>query len=186
MDALTALHTRNSATSLVAPAPDAAAREAIFTAALRAPDHARLRPWRFLVVEGDARKRLGERLVTVARTANPALSEQEEMKLRNAPLRAPLLVLVVARLQEHPKVPEIEQLLSAGCAAHAMLLASHALGYGAIWRTGPVTYIPGLNGALGLAPRERVVAFLYLGTVAGEPKPLPTHELADYLVDWDG
>lgn len=184
MDALTALHTRNSAPSLIAPGPDAAARETIFTAALRAPDHARLRPWRFLVVEDKARLQLGERLVEVARGANPELTEQEEIKLRNAPMRAPLLVVVTARLQESPKVPEIEQLLSAGCAAHAILLASHALGFGAIWRTGPVTYLPGLSAALGLSPQERVVAFLYLGTVAGEPKPLPQHDLDDFVVNW--
>jgi len=186
MDALTALHTRNSAPSLVAPGPDAAAREAIFTAALRAPDHARMRPWRFLVVEGEARQRLGNGLVEVARDANPALTEQEETKLRNAPLRAPLLVIVVAQLQENPKVPEIEQLLSAGCAAQNILLASHALGFGAIWRTGPVTYLPGLNSALGLAAEEQVIAFIYLGSIVGEPKPLPQHDLADFVIDWQG
>ena len=85
-----------------------------------------------------------------------------------------------------PKVPEIEQLLSAGCAAHAVLLASHALGFGAIWRTGPVTYLPGLNPALGLAENERVVAFLYLGTIAGTPKPLPEHDFDDFIGTWEG
>ncbi len=186
MDALTALHTRNSAPSLVEPAPGPEARRAIFAAALRAPDHARLRPWRFLVVEGEARHRLGERLAEVAAEADPGIDEQQRLKLRNAPLRAPLLVIVVARLQESPKVPEIEQLLSAGCAAHAILLASHALGFGAIWRTGPVTYLPGLNAALGLGSDERVVAFLYLGSVAGQAKPLPQHEQGDYVSNWEG
>lgn len=186
MDALTALHTRNSAPSLVEPAPDPEARRAIFDAALRAPDHARLRPWRFLVVEGEARRRLGERLAAVAAEADPDLGEQERLKLRNAPLRAPLVVVVAARLQQSPKVPEIEQVLSAGCAAHAILLASHALGFGAIWRTGPVTYLPGLNAALGLEPNERVVAFLYLGSVAGQAKPLPEHDQGDFVADWEG
>ena len=186
MDALTALQTRNSAPSLIDPAPGPEALEAIFAAALRAPDHARLRPWRFLVVEGEARHRLGERLAMVASEANPGIGEQETLKLRNAPLRAPLVVIVAARLQESPKVPEIEQLLSAGCAAHAVLLASHALGFGAIWRTGPVTYLPGLNPALGLAENERVVAFLYLGTVAGTPKPLPQHDFDDFIASWEG
>ena len=184
MDALTALHTRNSAPSLAEPAPDAAAREAIFRAALRAPDHARLRPWRFHVVEGDARQQLGERLVAVARQANPELGEQDEIKLRNGPMRAPLVVIVAARVQESPKVPEIEQLLSAGCAAHGLLLAAHALGYAGIWRTGPVTYLPGLNAALGLPEAERVVGFLYLGTALGTPKPLPELDLDDFVSTW--
>ncbi len=186
MDALLALHSRNSAPSLVEPGPDADARAAIFTAALRAPDHARLRPWRFRVVEGEARTRLGERLARVAAEADPDMGEQGLLKLRNAPMRAPLVVIVSAHVQESPKVPEIEQLLSAGCAAHAILMASHALGFGAIWRTGPVTYLPGLNAALGLADEERVVAFLYLGTVAGEPKPLPQLDAGDYVTDWTG
>jgi nitroreductase len=184
MDALTALHSRNSAPSLVAPAPEGEAREAIFTAALRAPDHARMRPWRFLVVEGEARSRLGDRLLEVALGENPDLSEQERQKLRNNPLRAPLLVVVVARVTPSPKVPEVEQLLSAGCAAHAMLIAVHALGYAGIWRTGPVTYMPGLNGALGLAQGDRVVGFLYLGSLAGEPKPLPELAPDDYFASW--
>jgi len=186
MDALTALHTRNSAPSLVEPAPGPEARDAIFTAALRAPDHGRLRPWHFLVVEGQARKRLGEHLAAVAAEANPGISAQESLKLRNAPMRAPLVVIVTARLQESPKVPEIEQLLSAGCAAHAVLTASHALGFGAIWRTGPVTYLPGLNSALGLGENEKVVAFLYLGSVAGDPKPIPQHAHGDFVTTWEG
>jgi nitroreductase len=186
MDALTALHTRNSAPSLVEPAPGPEARDAIFTAALRAPDHGRLRPWRFLIVEGEARGRLGERLAAVAAEANPGISEQESVKLRNAPMRAPLLVIVAARLQESPKVPEIEQMLSAGCAAHAVLIASHALGFGAIWRTGPVTYLPGLNSALGLEESERVVAFLYLGSIVGELKPLPQHAHGDFVSSGKG
>ncbi|MDX1592865.1 MAG: nitroreductase [Gammaproteobacteria bacterium] len=186
MDALTALHTRNSAPSLVKPAPGPAERDQIFAAALRAPDHARLRPWRFLVVEGAARKDLGRRLAEVAARANPDLGEQERTKLRNAPLRAPMVVVVAARLQENPKVPEIEQLLSAGCAAHGMLLACHALGYGAMWRTGSVTYLPGLNDALGLDASDRVIAFLYIGTVAGEPKRLPEERISDYVENWTG
>ena len=180
------LQSRNSAPKLTEPGPGPVELDQIFAAALRAPDHAWLRPWRFLVVEGEARHRLGERLAMVATEANPGISEQETLKLRNAPLRAPLVVIVAARLQESPKVPEIEQLLSAGCAAHAMLLASHALGFGAIWRTGPVTYLPGLNPALGLAENERVVAFLYLGTVAGTPKPLPQHNFDDFIASWEG
>ena len=184
MDAITALQTRNSAPSLIEPAPDAEERDALFRAALRAPDHARLRPWRFVVVEGDARRRLGETFAAVARQADPGLDEQAEIKLRNAPLRAPLLIVVLARIQEHPKVPEIEQLLSAGAAAENLLVGLHALGYGAIWRTGPIAYQPALVDALGYGPDHRIVAFLYVGTPGAAPKTLPELEPGDYVQHW--
>lgn len=180
------LLTRNSASRLKGPAPEGAAREAIFHAALRAPDHARLRPWHFLVVEGEARERLGEACVAVARAMNPELSELEEHKQRTNPLRAPLLVVVVARIEASPKVPEVEQILSAGCAAHAMLIAAHALGFGGIWRTGPIAYRREMREALGLGEDERIVGFLYLGTVDGTPKPLPELDPADFFADWRG
>jgi len=184
MDAITALQSRNSATSLVEPGPTPEEREELFRAALRAPDHARLRPWRFLVIEGEARHRLGETLVSVARAANPDLDEQAGIKLRNAPLRAPLIIVVLARLQEHPKVPEIEQLLSAGAAAQNLLIGVHALGYGAIWRTGDIAYRPELVGALGLDADHRVVGFLYVGTPGAAPKPLPELDSADFVRTW--
>ena len=166
------------------PAPGPEERAALFRAALRAPDHARLRPWRFLVVEGEARKRLGETFVAVARAADPDLDAQAEVKLRNAPLRAPLLIVVLARLREHAKVPEVEQLLSAGAAAENLLVGLHALGYGAIWRTGAIAYQPALVEALGYGPDHRVVAFLYVGTHGADPKPLPELDPDDYVRRW--
>ena len=181
-----ALLTRNSSSRLTDPAPVGADREAIFRAALRAPDHARLRPWRFLVVEGEARAWLGEVGVRVARAMNPELSELEERKQRNNPLRAPLVVVVLARIEQSPKVPEVEQLLSAGCATHAMLIAAQALGYGGVWRTGGIAYRPEMHAALGLHEDERVVGFLYLGTPDGPPKPLPSLEPGDFFSSWDG
>lgn len=184
MDALTALQTRNSASSLGEPAPDAAQRAELFRAALRAPDHARLRPWRFVTVEGAARQRLGETFERIALAVDPGLDENARLKLRNAPLRAPLLVIVLARLQPSPKVPEIEQLLAAGAAAQNLLLAAHALGYGGIWRTGDIAYRPELVAALGCADDHRVVGILYLGTPLGTPKPLPELELDDYVRAW--
>jgi nitroreductase len=184
MDAITALTTRNSASRLTGDAPGPAERAQIFRAALRAPDHAHLRPWHFLVVEGEARVQLGAALVAAARRAYPELSEQEAAKLRGNPLRAPLVVIVVARTREHPKVPEVEQLLSAGAAAQNMLVAAHALGFGAMWRTGPVTYLPELREELGLLPNDRPVGFLYLGEVDGTPKPLPDEPPETYFSTW--
>ena len=129
MQALDALLNRVSVPRLGEPAPTAAQRELLFRAALRAPDHAQLRPWRFLTVEGEARGRLGELLASAVLAADPQAPAAALEKARAMPLRAPLLVLVIARLNSHFKVPQNEQVLSAACAAHGLLLAAHALGY---------------------------------------------------------
>ena len=123
MDAITALQQRNSSPRLSEPAPMGEDRNAIFQAALRAPDHARLRPWRFLTVEGDDRLTLGAKMASAAKFDNPDLDAAIYEKLKSAPLRAPLLVIVIAKISEHPKVPEVEQILSAGAAATKLLLS---------------------------------------------------------------
>jgi nitroreductase len=186
MDAITALHSRASSVRLREPAPEGVVREQIFRAALRAPDHARLQPWRFLVVEGEARRALGELLVESMRQHLGEIDEQAAAKLRANPLRAPLLLVLVARTTGHPKVPELEQLLSVACAAQNMLLAAHALGFAGIWRTGPVTYTAALHRALGLAESERLLGFLYLGTADGPARSVQEPALAAHFETWSG
>jgi len=181
MDALDALLNRVSAPRLTAPAPDAAQRELLFRAALRAPDHAQLRPWRFLTVEGEGLTQLGELFVR----ALPADATPEaQAKARAMPLRAPLLVLVIARTQAHAKVPELEQLLAAGCAAHGILLAAHAQGIGAVWRTGDMAYNATVAAGLGLAEGEQLIAYLYLGTPERELRAVPQVQVADFVRAW--
>jgi len=185
-DALQLLHRRNSAPKLTEPGPDADALGQMFAAALRAPDHAWLRPWRFLVIEGPARDALGEVFCAALLKQDPGAGEAARVKARDAPLRAPLVVVVVGRYREHPKVPRHEQMLSAGCAAHAMLLAAEALGYAGIWRTGDYAEDPVVEKALGLEGDERIVGFLYFGSRAGGAKPLPERRLEDYVEYWPG
>ena len=175
MDALEALLSRNSAPKLSEPAPTGDALQRIFQAALRAPDHARLKPWRNLVIEGEARHRLGELFAQVAAGGETTLDEEALAKIRSKPLRAPLIIVVAVRLQVHPKVPEIEQYLSAGASAHAMLLAAHAQGFAGIWRTGAMAFNRELMRGLGLAENEHIVGFLYLGTPEGRAKHLPEY-----------
>ncbi|MDE3740060.1 nitroreductase family protein [Metapseudomonas resinovorans] len=184
MEALDALLNRVSLARLHEPAPDAAQREVLFRAALRAPDHGYLRPWRFLTIEGEGRAKLGELFVSAVLAKDPQAPEAATTKARNMPLRAPLMVVVVATLQAGHKVPEVEQLLSAGCAAHGMLLAAHALGLGAIWRTGDMAYDLTVANGLGLAENERVVGFLYLGSVEGERRAAPELAPADFVQNW--
>ena len=184
MDASRLLQERRSFARLAAPAPEGVVRERIFSAALRAPDHARLRPWRFLVVEGEGRTALGEAMVRAMAAEKPQLDDAVAQKLRANPLRAPLVIVLVARVTAHPKVPEIEQQLSLGCAAQAMLLAAQAEGFGGIWRTGPVTYVPALARELGLGADDQVLGFLYLGTPAsGEPAP-ERPGIAEHFSTW--
>lgn len=184
MDALDLLLNRVSVPRLVAPGPDAGQRELLFRAALRAPDHAQLRPWRFLTVEGQGLTQLGELFAQGVLENNPEADAAALDKARAMPLRAPLLVVVIARVQAHPKVPEQEQLLAAGCAAHGLLLAAHAQGIGAVWRTGELAYNPAVAAGLGLASHERVIGFLYLGTPERELRTAPQLSLDDFVSAW--
>jgi nitroreductase len=178
------LQQRNSAPKLTEPGPGAAELEEIFTAALRAPDHAWLQPWRFLVVAGDRRQALGQVLADALLARNPEADEAARLKAASAPLRAPTVVVVVTRLSEHPKVPHVEQRQSAACAAHAILLATEACGYAGIWRTGDAAFDRTVMRALGLADNEEITGFLYLGSRAGNAKPLPRRDTADFVDNW--
>ena len=180
VDAIELLLNRNSRPILQEPGPDQQQEEIIFKAALRAPDHGLLRPWKFLTVEGEARDDLGRILLQVM-TAESELSDKEQTKLLNAPLRAPLVIIAITDYQEHPKVPKIEQVLSTGSAVQQMLLAAEALGFGGIWRTGPVSHLPALKTALGLTERQSIIGFLYIGTPAGSEKSLQPLETSDFF-----
>jgi nitroreductase len=152
--------------------------------AMRAPDHARLRPWRFISVAGERREQLGALLRDALLLRDPQADETAQAKAANSPLRGPLVLVVVARISEHPKVPPIEQRLSAGCAAHGLLLAAEALGYAGIWRTGDAAFDRQVMDGLGLTSEEEITGFLYLGTREGNPKPLPTLQVGDFLQEW--
>ena len=178
---------RNStpAKALREPAPNDAELNAILEIAMNAPDHKRLRPYRFMTIRGDARYRLSEIFVQATRQREPDVDAAYLAKQREKPLRSPLIVVVVASLIESPKIPEIEQLLSAGAAAHNILLASNALGFGSIWLTGANAYDPFVCEQLGLTENERIVGFVYLGTPDFcIPRPTPPR-VSDYLTNWE-
>ena len=184
MQALDALLNRVSVPRLLEPAPTAEQREVLFAAAMRAPDHGQLRPWRFLTVEGAAREQMGTLLAEAARLQDPEAPQAVIDKAQNGPLRAPLVVVVIARLQEHFKVPKSEQLLAAACAAHGILLAAYAQGIGAVWRTGELSYAPHVAKGLGLGEGEEVVAFLYLGTPQNELRVAGKVDSAEFVQAW--
>lgn len=181
MDAIELLHKRVSCPVLCEPAPSAEQLEVMYQAAARAPDHGCLRPWRLLLVEGDKRTQLGELFLSAAQ-AEGEVDEAKRKKLLNMPMRAPLLMLVIAKLQQHPKVPEMEQLITAGCAAHAIELAAHAQGLGAMWRSGDMMFNSHVAEGLGLSENERLVGFLYLGSrrAVREVQPVDSQAFATY------
>jgi nitroreductase len=179
MQAIDALLTRRSARALGEPPPDSSALELIFSAAARAPDHGRLRPWRFVVVRGAARERFGALLADQLRRMHPQSGEESLQRERLKAFRAPLIVVVAAHCDPAVKIPVIEQTLSAGAAAHAMMLAAFVLGFNAMWKTGAAAYDPTLKQALGLEPDDAIVGFLYLGTESGERAPAASTEWRD-------
>jgi nitroreductase len=186
MEALEALTTRASPLALGEPGPDGAAIEVMLGAAARAPDHGRLRPWRFIVITGHARHALGDVFAAGLHRREPDASPAILDKERAKPLRAPLVVIVVARVRDHRNVPAIEQVVSAGAAAQNILVAAHALGYGGFWRTGAAAYDSGIKEALGLRAQDAIVGFLYLGTVAVPAPSLPRSAPAEFVVYWTG
>lgn len=184
VDALTALHERVSVPRLTGPAPTPEQQQALFRAALRAPDHAYLRPWRFLVIEGEGLEALGEVFGRAALADTPDLSADTLARYQGLPLRAPLMIVAISCHQDHPKVPAIEQDLACGAAVNNMLLAAHAMGLGAVWRTGALAYHPQVHAELDLASNEQILAFLYVGHPAGERKSVPALAVESYFSSW--
>jgi|TARA_B100000315_G_C14418833_1_gene514558 nitroreductase len=172
MNALDALHSRISVARLADPAPGEAALVNIYKSAFRAADHGMLRPWRFLVVKGPARERLGDLFLEAALANDSSLVAEKQDSIRRKPLRAPMLLVTVSSIKEHRSVPAIEQEFSAAAATQNMLLAAHAQGIGAMWRTGSMAYHPIVMKGLGLAEHEKIIGFLYLGSIDGPTRTL--------------
>ncbi|MFC4819171.1 nitroreductase family protein [Dokdonella ginsengisoli] len=187
LSALDVLNQRRSVPSrqLGEPGPDAAELDALFAAAVRVPDHGKLVPFRLLTIRGEARARLGTALAGIHARNEPDAPPAALQKDRERYSFAPLIVAVIARLEaDHPKVPEQEQLLSAGCVAYNLLLGAQALGYGAQWLTGWAAYDRDAAALLGLAPSERLVAFVHIGT-SREPVPERNRPaLAEIVGEW--
>ncbi|MFP1736091.1 NAD(P)H nitroreductase [Lonsdalea quercina] len=162
MDALELLLNRRSASRLAAPAPAGAALENIIQAGMRAPDHGALQPWRFFVIQDEGLSRFSDVLVEAAQQNH--LDESAIEKARKSPFRAPLIITVIAHCEENHKVPVWEQVVSAGCAVHAMQMAAQAQGFNGIWRSGAWTHSERVREAFDCRPQDEIVGFLYLGT----------------------
>lgn len=183
MDALELLHTRVSSPRLVGQV-EKSKLDHILRAALRAPDHAQLRPWRFLIIEGKARDALGELFVQANLAEDPATGSAALAKVKHKPLRAPLVVVAITCICAHPKVPEVEQVLSTGAAVQNMLLAAYAQGVGAMWRSGSMARNSIVHQGLGLKDNESIAAFVYLGEPEGKAKSVKPLVISDFVAQW--
>lgn len=172
---------RSSEPRLESPAPDRQTLDRVFACAARAPDHALLRPWRYLVVQGDGLKALGELFAsTCANNSDEAGIE----KLRRAPLRAPMVIVGIASPSNHPKVPEVEQLMSAAAGMSFIELALQDAGYGVMWRTGAVAYHSAVRQGLGLDDHEQITGFLYTGSVSSKKPAVPRPAVGEFVHNW--
>lgn len=173
------LETRRSVPMLVGPAPDRAALRVMLSAAQAAPDHGRLKPWRFVVVEGEALNTLGECFAMA-----DGVDQNDEkacQKARSMPLRAPMMIVVIAKVVVGHKVPEIEQIVAAGAAAQNIQLAAHALGFGVMWRTGAMACDPAIRALFDLEEADLIVGFLYVGSVEKVPPARVKQEQQSYV-----
>ncbi|QYG92046.1 nitroreductase [Iamia sp. SCSIO 61187] len=175
-DVLSALLDRRSTAALVEPGPTPAQLDTILRAATTAPDHGRIRPWRFVVVSGEARARFADALEDGGVARDPDLPAGVREKLRSKAFVAPTLVAVVAAPRP-AKVERWEQVASAACTGYAIVLAAHALGLGAMWKSVPFRTGPLLRDLLGMGPDDELLGWVLVGTpadpasVTGRPEP---------------
>lgn len=153
---------------------------------MRAPDHGRLKPWRFIQIEGEGLERLGLLFLDAenfdaVKERGEEVSEVRQQKLLSMPKRAPMIVVVVGRVEEHPKVPREEQLMAAACAAYGLSVALYDHDFGCMWRTGELAYHPLVKAGLNLADNEEIVGYLYIGTPDCSPKTPKLDDLEQFV-----
>lgn len=181
------LSTRRSipAFQLGEPGPSRAEIEEMLKLASRVPDHGKLAPWRFIVYRGEERRRLSQQMAKIALADRPDLSE-EMVKVENTRLtRAPVVVAVISRAAPHVKIPEWEQVMSAGAVCLNLLMAANAHGYGANWMTEWYAFDARTLPLLGIGPEEKVAGFIHIGTPTVPPGERPRPELSQ-IVTWVG
>ncbi|MGJ7041897.1 nitroreductase [Shinella sp. BE166] len=167
------------------PGPSQGEVEAMLTLASRVPDHGKLAPWRFIVYRGEERRRISEALAKIAIGDKPELSD-EMVKVENTRLtRAPVVVAVVSRAAPHFKIPEWEQLMSAGAVCLNLVMAANAHGFSSNWLTEWYAYDPRAYAILGVNEGEKIAGFIHIGTPTVPPTERPRPALSE-IVTWVG
>lgn len=184
---LLALRRSTPVKMLAEPGPSAADLDAILRLGMRVPDHRKLEPWRVLIIEGDARLKLGEIFAAARRLRDPDVTDAalaEEMQL---PLRAPVILCVISSPVHDPKkTPLWEQQLSAGALCQNILIASQAMGWAGVWITEDAAFDSHVHAALGLHGHEQVAGFIYLGTAKEKPAERQRPVVATKATRWTG
>lgn len=173
------------ALQLTEPSPDKREIEEILRLTVRVPDHGKIAPWRFIVYRGEERKRLGEAALKRALEKTPDLGADYQEVERSRFTRAPLVIAVVSTAAPHVKIPEWEQIMSAGAVCLNMLFAANANGFAANWLTEWVSYDEAFFPELGVKAGEKIAGFIYIGSTTFPPVERPRPELAD-VVTWVG
>ncbi|HEX2172525.1 MAG TPA: nitroreductase [Dehalococcoidia bacterium] len=177
-ETLELLQTRRSVAPhlLGEPGPTAKELDLLLTIAARVPDHGRLTPWRFIVLEGDARHWIGEAIAAAYRADEPGADATKVEFERGRLARAPLVVAVVSRARPHVKIPEWEQTMSAGAVCMALVIAANAMGFATSWLTEWYAFDRRVLDALGLEPDENIAGFVHIGRPTNPPveRPRPT------------
>jgi nitroreductase len=163
MDAISAIETRHSITNIKTDPVPRHLIEKLLHAAVQAPNHYKVRPWRFVVLTGKSREALGEVMAQVLKEKNPELPEVALDKERSKPLRTPVLIAVGVDKSDDPRVLEIENICAAAAAVENLLVAAHAQGLGAKWRTGTAARDPEIKKFLGFQHDQELISFIYLG-----------------------
>lgn len=173
------------ALQLTEPGPDTAQLEDILRLTVRVPDHGKIAPWRFIVYRGDERKRLGEAGLQRALEKTLGLGPDQQDVERTRFTRAPVVIAVVSTAAPHVKIPEWEQVMSAGAVCLNLLMAANAHGFAANWLTEWVAYDEAFSPELGIGPGEKVAGFIYIGSTTFPAVERPRPDLAD-VVTWVG
>lgn len=187
---MTVLNTLNQRQSVKAdllgdPAPSDVELQDILQAGMSAPDHGAIRPWRFKVIRGDDRLHLADLFASALLAKTPDADEEAVANIRSKPMRSPLIVAICAEIMEdHPKVPPVEQIVATACATQNILLAANAKGYGAVLLSGWPAHDLTVKEGLGLQAKDEIVGFLYLGTPTDETREKKRPEVTKYISHW--
>lgn len=187
-ETLDLLRTRRSVVAkvMVPPGPNAEQLETLLEIAARVPDHGKLVPWRFVIFEGDARARFGDVLAKRFAELNGDADEDQIALEAGRFTRAPVVICVVSRTAPHPKVPEWEQVLSAGAVCQNLLIASSAMGFASQWITEWYAFDDVTRAAIGLETDEKVAGFVYIASAAEPPGERARPVLGEVVSHWTG
>ncbi|GAA4482430.1 nitroreductase family protein [Gluconacetobacter asukensis] len=186
MAVLDSLLSRSSTDALSEPAPEGSVLEDILSTAMRAPDHGRLRPWRYVLIRGEARPRLAELVVAGMLARDPDVPAAKIEKRRSRFSTMPLTIALGMHLRPEDKIPLIEQEMAVAAAAMNILNALHATGFGGVWVTGDMAVDPALASALGFDAPHRLAGFLFVGTPDPNRAVPPRRPVEDYVAEWHG